>query len=98
MISEAKVKKDIQVMLACVPEHDRYLEFAVKHCRAALKLSGKALRTQCIYILNTSLGWIHPKATDIRAVLQEFTLQCTCDGIHAFDRVECPHKGKGSHR
>ena len=46
------------------------LNYAINYCRAAVTMSGEALKTQCLYILINITRWRHPQAKEVRAALK----------------------------
>jgi hypothetical protein len=74
LTEESEVKRLIRdKILADKKSLGTSLNYAVDYCLAAEKLSGEALRVQCLYILNNITHWRHPDAKEVRSHLKSFT-------------------------
>ena len=71
--TEKEVKTAIKVILSDKKSYEKSLNYAVEYCRAGLFLSGNALKTQVLYILNNITHWRGKGNKEVRQVLKEFT-------------------------
>lgn len=72
-MSEEEVKEAIRTILDDKPSYQTSLNYAIGYCETGLKMTGRELRIQTLYILNNIIRWRHPKAQEVRTTLREFT-------------------------
>ncbi len=70
--SEQEVKESIKEILADYGAYSTTLNYAVNYCRAAMNLSGEALKVQCLYVLNNIPYWRGNGNRRIRQTLKDF--------------------------
>ena len=69
-ITEVEVKKALnEVWLARL---DKNVNYAVNYARAGILMSGKELKTQCLYVLNNIQYWRGETAKEVRGILKRF--------------------------
>ena len=61
----------IKTILSDKKSYTTSLNWAIDYCRAAQRLTGKALQVQCLYILNNITHWRHPLAKEVRIALKK---------------------------
>ena len=70
MTSEREVHEACKVIVA--NQDSKALNWCVNYARAALSMSGEALRVQVPYVLNNMTHWRGEEARRVRAMLKSF--------------------------
>lgn len=71
-VEDKKVHEVIGKILDDKKAYNKSLNWAVNYCLNAMRMSGRELRVQCMYILNNITHWRHPDAKEVRRCLKEY--------------------------
>jgi hypothetical protein len=72
MATEQDVKDAIRCILCDEKSYKTSLNYAIGYCTLALRMTGDALKVQCLYILNNITHWRGTGAKEVRFILKQF--------------------------